>query len=48
MLTPTHIIRDGNTNEGTCILLTECFPKIGCEGNSQREFVCDADAKSLS
>ena len=27
------------------ILLTERFPKFGYEGNNQREFVCDADAK---
>ena len=30
------------------ILLTEHFPKFGCEGNNQREFVCDAGARSLS
>ena len=30
------------------ILLTERFPKFGYEENIQREFVCDADAKSLS
>ena len=30
------------------ILLTERFPKFGCEGINQRESVCDADAESLS
>ena len=30
------------------ILLTERFPKFGCEGSNQRESVCDADAESLS
>ena len=30
------------------ILLTERFPKFGCEGSNQREYVCDADAESLS
>ena len=29
------------------ILLTERFQKFGCEGNNQREFVCDADAESI-
>ena len=29
-------------------LLTVRFPKFCYEGNSQRVFVCDADAKSLS
>ena len=36
-----HIIYQG-------YVLTERFPKFGCEGNSQKEFVCDADAESLS
>ena len=36
-----HIIYQG-------YVLTERFPKFGCEGISQREFVCDADAESLS
>ena len=30
------------------ILLTERFPKFDCEGNTERESVCDADAESLS
>ena len=30
------------------ILLTERFPKFGCEGSNQRESVCNADAESLS
>ena len=30
------------------ILLTERFPKFGCEVKNQRESVCDADAESLS
>ena len=29
-------------------LLTERFPRLGCDGNSQRVSVCDADAESLS
>ena len=28
------------------ILLTERFPKFGCEGKNQRESVCDADSLS--
>ena len=30
------------------ILLTERFPRFGCEGNNQRESVCVVDAESLS
>ena len=36
-----HIIFQG-------YVLTERFPKFGCEVNCQKEFVCDADAESLS
>ena len=28
--------------------MTEYFPKFDCAVNSQKVFVCDADAKSLS
>ena len=28
--------------------MTEHFPRFGCVGNSQNEFVCDADPESLS
>ena len=43
MLTPIHINRDGYICQG--ILLTERFPKFGCEGSNQRESVY-ADAGS--
>ena len=44
MLTPIHILSEMVIPR---FLLTERFPKFGCEGNNQREFVCDADAESL-
>ena len=44
MLTPIHVTCNGYQG----ILPTEHFPRFDCVVNSQREFVCIADAESLS
>ena len=43
-MTPIHVISNGDTK----IFCRLTFPKFDCVVNSQREFVCDADAESLS
>ena len=45
MLTPIHVISNGDTK---VFLPTEHFPKFDCVVNNRREFVCNADAESLS